>query len=140
MTKLSKFLSLVLRHRPEAVGLTLDSQGWVEIDALLGACNAHARALSREVLAELVANSAKQRFAISSDGRSVRASQGHSTRVDLGYEPTQPPDVLFHGTVASSLDSIRNPRQCSEAQWRAKSTAGVSASPDPCDPPRPRPA
>ena len=108
MTALSKFLSFVLRHRPGAVGLTLDPQGWVEIDALLAALAAHGKVLSRVGLEQIVAESSKQRFAISADGSRIRANQGHSTEVDLGYAPAEPPELLFHGTMVSSLEAIRS--------------------------------
>lgn len=106
-TAISKFLSFVLRHQPEAIGVQLDAHGWVEIERLLEQCRAHGRALSRAELEEVVATNAKRRFAISEDGARLRASQGHSTAVDLDYEPAAPPEILFHGTVASSLDAIR---------------------------------
>ena len=104
----SKFLSYVLRHEPAAVGIALDSGGWVAVDVLLDACAQHGRRLSRDELDEVVATSPKQRFALSEDGQRIRANQGHSTAVDLGYEPAEPPDVLFHGTVARLLPSIRD--------------------------------
>lgn len=107
-TAASKFLSFVLRHEPGAVGITLDSGGWVEVNVLLDACAEHARPLSRAELDEVVATSPKQRFALSDDGQRIRANQGHSTAVDLGYEPAEPPDVLFHGTVRRLLPSIRD--------------------------------
>jgi putative RNA 2'-phosphotransferase len=107
-TAASKFLSYVLRHEPAAVGIALDSGGWVGVDVLLDACTRHGRPLSRTDLHEVVATSPKQRFALSDDGQRIRANQGHSTAVDLGYEPADPPDVLFHGTVARLLPAIRN--------------------------------
>ena len=107
MTHLSKFLSWVLRHEPGAIGLELDRNGWVEIDRLLEACRAHGEMLSRDLLAEIVATSPKQRFAISEDGLRIRASQGHSIEIELGYQPEEPPELLFHGTVASSVAAIR---------------------------------
>jgi putative RNA 2'-phosphotransferase len=107
LTAFSKFLSFVLRHEPGAIGIALDGQGWVEIDHLVAQCQAHGKPLSRELLETIVATSPKQRFAISEDGRRIRASQGHSVEVELGYEPAAPPAQLFHGTVASSLASIR---------------------------------
>jgi putative RNA 2'-phosphotransferase len=107
-TAASKFLSFVLRHEPGAIGIALDSSGWVDVDVLLRACVAHGRPLSRADLDELVATSPKQRFALSDDGLCIRANQGHSTAVDLGYEPSVPPDVLFHGTVRRLLPSIRD--------------------------------
>jgi putative RNA 2'-phosphotransferase len=107
-TSTSKFLSYALRHEPAAVGITLDAAGWVAIDALLDACARHGRPLSRADLEEIVITSAKQRFAISEDGGRIRANQGHSTAVDLGYAPAEPPAVLFHGTAAQRLPSIRD--------------------------------
>lgn len=106
-TDRSKFLSFVLRHQPSAVGITLDLGGWVDIEVLLDACTQYGHALSRAALEEVVATSPKQRFAISADGLRIRANQGHSTTVELGLEPAEPPEVLFHGTVARLLPSIR---------------------------------
>jgi putative RNA 2'-phosphotransferase len=103
----SKFLSFVLRHQPGAIGISLDEGGWVEVETLLRGCAAHGRPLTRAELDEVVVTNAKQRFAFSSDGRRIRANQGHSTDVDLGYEPAEPPAVLFHGTVLRALPSIR---------------------------------
>ena len=104
---LSKFLALVLRHRPATIGLTLSEDGWVPVDELLAALAANGRKVTVAELEELVAHSDKQRFALSSDGRSIRANQGHSVRVDLGLSPVPPPDSLYHGTVARYLPAIR---------------------------------
>ena len=106
-TEISKFLSYVLRHRPHEIGVELDAQGWVPIDRLLAAAAAHGRHMSREELEHVVAHNNKRRFAVSEDGLRIRASQGHSTAVDLGYEPAAPPEVLYHGTAREHLDSIR---------------------------------
>lgn len=106
-TSISKFLSLILRHKPEVAGIELDEQGWVEIDVLLAACAAHGRALSRADLDYVVANNNKQRFAVSDDGLRIRANQGHSVAVDLGYEAVEPPELLYHGTAVQNLPSIR---------------------------------
>ncbi len=103
----SKFLSLVLRHSPEKIGLRLDDEGWVEIDELLAAANRSGRRLDRPLLERAVRENDKQRFAISSDDRRIRANQGHSLAVDLGLQPVEPPELLYHGTVAKFLDSIR---------------------------------
>jgi putative RNA 2'-phosphotransferase len=103
----SKFLSWVLRHAPGEVGLTLDAQGWVTIDDLLAAAAAHGRKLSRADLDEIVAWNPKQRFALSDDHTRIRANQGHSVDVELGYEPATPPEHLFHGTVTAALPDIR---------------------------------
>lgn len=106
-TKISKFLSYVLRHRPDAAGLTLDTQGWVDIATLLAAAARQGVTMTRDDLEYVVANNNKKRFAVSDCGTRIRASQGHSVDVDLGYEPTEPPDVLYHGTATRNLDSIR---------------------------------
>ncbi len=105
-TRQSKLLSLVLRHKPETVGLTLDASGWAEIDALLDRLPRAGVTMTRKNLLALVENNDKKRFAISPDGRFIRASQGHSVNVDLGLEPCEPPTVLYHGTAEKSLASI----------------------------------
>jgi putative RNA 2'-phosphotransferase len=105
---LSKLLSKVLRHRPEMVGLVLDAGGWIGVDELLGALAQRGHVLTRDDLDEIVMTSDKQRFALSEDGRSIRANQGHSVSVELGYPAQEPPAELFHGTVARFLDSIRH--------------------------------
>jgi putative RNA 2'-phosphotransferase len=107
LTVASKFLSFVLRHQPESIGIKLDAGGWVAVDTLLARCRAHGRPLSRETLETIVATSPKRRFALSDDGTRIRASQGHSVAVELGYAPAAPPECLYHGTVASSLPAIR---------------------------------
>lgn len=106
-TSISKFLSLVLRHRPEAAGIALDEGGWTNVDTLLQGCHAHGKRFTREQLDEVVATNPKQRFAFSEDGSRIRANQGHSLEVELGYETAEPPDELFHGTVKQFLQSIR---------------------------------
>ncbi len=103
----SKFLSLVLRHRPEVIGITLDAEGWVPVEELLAACAQHSRAISREQLDVVVRTNDKQRFAFSADGSRIRANQGHSLSVDLGLAPVEPPELLYHGTVERFLESIR---------------------------------
>ncbi|HWO19535.1 MAG TPA: RNA 2'-phosphotransferase [Kofleriaceae bacterium] len=105
--RISKFLSLVLRHDPARIGLQLDEAGWASVDALLAAAAAHGVALTRDGLRELVAASDKQRFALSPDGARIRANQGHSVDVDLQLPPREPPERLYHGTVDAALDGIR---------------------------------
>lgn len=104
--RLSKRLSYVLRHHPESVGLDLDPSGWVDVDALLHALAAHGTRLDRPALDQVVASNDKQRFAFDSTGTRIRASQGHSVRVDLGYPPQPPPPVLFHGTPGRNVEAI----------------------------------
>jgi putative RNA 2'-phosphotransferase len=106
-TRISKFLSLVLRHDPARIGISLDSAGWTDVAVLLEACAAHGVAFTRDQLAEVVATSDKQRFALSDDGTRIRANQGHSVEVELELAPAMPPAVLYHGTVERFLPSIR---------------------------------
>lgn len=103
----SKLLSLVLRHDPAHVGLTLDPNGWVDVDVLLRQMAHHGHALSRADLQAVVDTSDKKRFALSEDGLRIRANQGHTVQVDLGLTAQAPPIQLFHGTVERFLDSIR---------------------------------
>ena len=91
----SKFLSLILRHEPERVGLFLGDAGWIGVDELLRAVNQHGISLTLDQLKHIVATSDKKRFALSEDGLRIRASQGHSVEVDLQYEPQEPPELLY---------------------------------------------
>ncbi len=104
--KLSKLMSYGLRHRPDELGLELDPQGWVSVEALLVGLRARGKQVDRVDLERVVRDNDKQRFAFSDDGLRIRANQGHSVKVDLGYAPRVPPDVLFHGTATRFLDSI----------------------------------
>lgn len=103
----SKFLSLVLRHEPERIGLKLDDAGWVDVDKLLKAVNQHGIALTLDQLQQVVATSDKKRYSFSDDNLRIRANQGHSVEVNLQYEPQTPPDLLYHGTATRFLDLIR---------------------------------
>jgi putative RNA 2'-phosphotransferase len=103
----SKFLSLVLRHRPQTVGITLDPAGWIGVDELLAACARKGHVISRELLDEVVSTNDKQRFAFSDDRTRIRANQGHSVDVELGHEPATPPELLYHGTPQTSEAAIR---------------------------------
>lgn len=98
-TRLSKLLSLTLRHNPARLGLTLDPQGWVEVETLLAQAQARKVPLTQEKLTYIVETCAKQRFRFSDDQSRIRASQGHSVEVTLGYEPVTPPEFLYHGTA-----------------------------------------
>jgi putative RNA 2'-phosphotransferase len=106
IVRISKFLSLVLRHQPEKVGIRLDGEGWVSVSELLHALEAHGFPLTSEELHEVVRTNDKQRFSFSPDSSLIRASQGHSVRVELGYEPAPPPAILYHGTAGRFLSSI----------------------------------
>ncbi|MGN9806909.1 RNA 2'-phosphotransferase [Micromonospora sp. L32] len=105
LVRLSKRMSLALRHQPGKFGLAPDRAGWVTVDDLLAALR-----IDRADVDAVVAGNDKQRFAVErgADGvERIRASQGHSIPVDLQLEPTAPPEHLYHGTGAAALDSIR---------------------------------
>ena len=105
---ISKLLSLVLRHAPETIGIDLDAQGWADVEQLLGRAREKGTAITREQLVAVVRTSDKQRFALSEDGRRIRANQGHSlSTVDLQLAASTPPPVLYHGTADRFLDAIR---------------------------------
>ena len=99
LKNISKFLSLVLRHKPEKIGLELDQQDWAKTQELLDKIP-H---LTLKLLQEVVETNNKKRFAFNEDGSKIRASQGHSIAVDLGYPPSEPPALLYHGTVVTSI-------------------------------------
>ena len=103
--KVSRYLAKHLRHRPELVGLAPDAAGWVAIDALIAAAAAPGFRFTREELDHVAATNDKRRFAIE-DGR-IRASQGHSTDVNLALPAATPPRYLYHGTAARCPDAIR---------------------------------
>ena len=104
--RMSKFLSLVLRHKPELIGLTLDQNGWASVEDLIRLANRHGIRLTRPLLMQIVADNEKKRFALSDNGERIRASQGHSVKVDLGLPPALPPEILYHGTASQFLESI----------------------------------
>jgi putative RNA 2'-phosphotransferase len=106
MVKISKFLSLVLRHQPDKIGLKLDSAGWVYVEELLEACQSHGFPLTKNELEAVVAGNDKQRFSFSYDRLQIRANQGHSVDINLGYQPIAPPEELYHGTVERFLMAI----------------------------------
>lgn len=106
LVRISRFLSLVLRHKPWTIGLDLDSHGWASVDELIEKA-APRRALTRELIEKVVHGNDKQRFALSADGTRIRANQGHSIEIDIGLEMQVPPDVLYHGTATRFLAAIK---------------------------------
>lgn len=107
LIKLSKFLSRILRHNPEMLGLQLDSAGWVDINALVEAINKGDKSVTLDEIKEIVDLNDKKRFSISADDCFIRANQGHTVKVELGYESVEPPIFLYHGTIEKYIYSIR---------------------------------
>src|SRR5690606_2086128 len=106
--KAGRLLALALRHNPSALDISLDAQGYANVEEVLQGLAAHGKAISRKDLERIVATNDKKRFAFSEDGTKIRASQGHSVEVDLGYEPQKPPAVLYHGTAMHNEGSIKS--------------------------------
>ena len=101
----SKFLSLILRHRPEVIGISLDKHGWADVDELVAGI-AKTRPFNREMLEEIVRTDSKQRYSFNEDKTLIRANQGHSIPVDVELEKKTPPEILWHGTGKKSAASI----------------------------------
>jgi putative RNA 2'-phosphotransferase len=102
---ISRYLSRVLRHEPQDIGLSLDAQGWARIDELVERAGAHGVSLTRDLVLDVAERSDKQRFTCDGTGR-IRANHGHTVPIDLGIEPSEPPPILFHGTAVTSIASI----------------------------------
>lgn len=104
---LSRFLSYVLRHKPEAIGLNMESDGWVRVEELLAKMSVNGKDITLDVLEIIVQQDDKQRYSFNSDKTLIRANQGHSIEIDLNLEPVDPPKYLYHGTTGRNLESIR---------------------------------
>jgi len=98
----SKFLSLILRHKPQIVGLELDEHGWADVEELIS----RVKGLNLAKLEQIVAQDEKQRYSFSADKKLIRANQGHSIPIDLELAELEPPEILYHGTAESFSSSI----------------------------------
>ncbi|XXF07900.1 RNA 2'-phosphotransferase [Pseudomonas sp. D2-3] len=108
LTDTSKFLSYILRHEPQTIGLQLDEEGWAKISDLIAGAAKEGRDLDISLIQMVVASSDKKRFSISDDGLRIRAVQGHSSAsVSLQHVEKEPPEFLYHGTATGFLESIR---------------------------------
>lgn len=103
---ISKFMSLVLRHQPDEIGLTLDANGWAFTSELIDKMNKYGIKVNEEIISTVVATNEKKRFAFNEDKTMIRASQGHSIEIDLALSPVEPPEFLFHGTAEKNIASI----------------------------------
>ena len=107
LTQTSRFISLILRHKPQVIGISLDEHGWADVQALIDGVNARGgHHLDRETLEEIVRTDDKQRYSFSEDGTRIRANQGHSVPVDVELEEALPPPLLYHGTGEKYVRSI----------------------------------
>ncbi|WP_299891578.1 RNA 2'-phosphotransferase [uncultured Lacinutrix sp.] len=106
--RVSKFLSLILRHNPQKINLELDENGWANVEELLEKSNKNNTRFSMETLEEVVETNDKKRFTFNDDKTKIRANQGHSIKtIDLELKPIKPPTFLYHGTVGKFMKSIR---------------------------------
>lgn len=103
---ISKFMSLVLRHKPEEIGLQLDENGWALVDELISKMNVKGIIVDHDIINRVVETNDKKRFAFSDDKTLIRASQGHSIDIELNLPEAVPPDVLYHGTTEKYLENI----------------------------------
>lgn len=104
--ELSKFISLILRHKPEAIGISLDEHGWADVDELIKGINRAGSHIDMDLLEKIVADDEKQRYSFNDDKTSIRANQGHSIAVDVELAEKMPPDILYHGTGEKYVASI----------------------------------
>lgn len=105
LTKTSKFISLILRHKPETIGISLDEHGWANVDELVLGI-AKTREFNMDILEEIVRTDEKQRYSFNEDKTLIRANQGHSIPVDVELEEVEPPEELWHGTGEKYVASI----------------------------------
>lgn len=105
--RLGRFISMVLRHHPEQIGIALDREGWADTQALLDGITASGRSIDMETLERIVRENNKQRYSFNEDKSKIRANQGHTVHVDIKMEILDPPDRLYHGTATRFLDSIK---------------------------------
>ena len=105
LTELSKYMSLILRHKPEVIGITLDEHGWANVDELIAGI-AKKNEFNMEMLEEIVRTDSKQRYSFNEDKTLIRANQGHSIPVDVELEEKLPPELLWHGTGEKFVASI----------------------------------
>ncbi len=105
--KLGKFLSLVLRHKPESIGLSVDENGWADVDELIKLVNKNSEiSLNFDVLCEIVDTNNKKRYSFNEDKTKIRANQGHSIKVDVQLKESIPPNTLYHGTATKYENAI----------------------------------
>jgi len=101
-----KFLSLVLRHQPETIGISLSEEGWVDTSLLIQKMNEYGKQIDLETLIFIIETNDKKRFGFNKDKTEIRANQGHSVKINFGYVEQTPPEFLFHGTAQRNIASI----------------------------------
>lgn len=102
----SKFISLILRHNPDAVGISLDNHGWADVGQLIAGIKKAGHKINMDILEEIVRTDEKGRYSFNEDKTLIRANQGHSILVDVELQEKEPPEILYHGTACKSLGKI----------------------------------
>lgn len=105
--RLSVFISLILRHKPDVIGITLDEHGWANVRELIDGINSSGRNINMEMLEEIVRTDNKGRYSFNDTKELIRANQGHSINVNVELKEAKPPNILYHGTATKSLDNIK---------------------------------
>ncbi|HCQ5967531.1 TPA: RNA 2'-phosphotransferase [Clostridioides difficile] len=105
--RLSVFISLILRHKPETIGIKLDNYGYADVNELIGNINSTGRNINMEILEQIVKEDNKQRYSFNEDRSKIRANQGHSIKVNVELKELRPPKCLYHGTTIRFLDNIK---------------------------------
>lgn len=105
--RLSVFISLILRHKPDVIGITLDEHGWANVRELIDGINDSGRTINMEILEEIVQTDDKGRYSFNENKELIRANQGHSVKVNVELKEAKPPDILYHGTATKFLDNIK---------------------------------
>lgn len=104
--RLGRFISLILRNKPEVIGISLDKHGWADVDELMKGINKSGRKIDFETLDRIVRENKKQRYSFNEDKTKIRANQGHSIKVDVELEEVIPPDVLYHGNMQGLYNQL----------------------------------
>lgn len=110
-TKLSKYLSLILRHKPDEINISLDEHGWADVSELIKGINNTGRKIDFELLEEIVRTDNKGRYSFNEDKSKIRANQGHSIKVDVELKKINPPDNLYHGTATRFIKNILDEKE-----------------------------
>ena len=106
LTNLSRYMSLILRHKPEVIGITLDEHGWANVNDLICGIEKNNPGFNMDILEQIVRTDSKQRYSFNDDKSLIRANQGHSVNVDVELKEKEPPEYLYHGTGEKYVKSI----------------------------------
>lgn len=106
LTNLSRYMSLILRHKPEVIGITLDEHGWASVNDLICGIEKNNPGFNMDILEQIVRTDSKQRYSFNDDKSLIRANQGHSVNVDVELKEKEPPEYLYHGTGEKYVKSI----------------------------------